>query len=125
MSDVRHYARAREHLESDDMNQAGNEAATLNARLAVSVAAREICKELRNSLAGINGRLHDVMVALEPDAGLVGFTSESSPIWINPRQVVAVTSDADDITTIHAGIGRDFIVDVDLNAAAMKLGVSA
>lgn len=126
MSDVRHYVRAREHLEND-MTEASHDGATLNAQLAVSVAVRETCGELRNSLNGIKGRLQDLKPE-PPDANLVAFTlpgADHSPIWINPAQVVvAVASDVDGITTIHTGIGRDFSVDADLNTVVGKLGVS-
>lgn len=121
MSDVRHYARAREHLEGD-MNQASDLAAALNAQLAVSVAVRELCGELRNSLQGINGRLHDVASALEPDAGLVWLHSKCA---ISPTHVTAVTvTDGGDVE-VHTTQSKYTLRGLDAHDVAMKLGVSA
>lgn len=124
MSDVRHYARAREHLENH-MDPTRDSAATLNAQLAASVAVRELCGELRNSLQGINSRLRDVASALDTDANLVQVDDET---FVSLNHVVAVFVDPVDPECCRVRLsdrGPDLqIINRQAPEIASKLGVS-
>lgn len=125
MSDVTHYARARKTLESE-LTEASVEGATLNALLAVSTAARETAGEIRNGLHGLDTRLRDLANHGADDAGLVSFTTDTGPVWISIRHVVAVEPaiDMDDLTIIRTIDGRWVMVEGDMHATVGRLGVA-
>ncbi len=131
MADMTHANRARKYLENRSETL---ETVSVDSTLAVATATRESATEIRNGVRNIENRLHDISSALEADAGLVGFTRicqidadkrSIDQLWINPRQVVAVSPSGEGKTWVHLTDGRHFILDGELHSIAMKLGVSA
>lgn len=122
MSDVRHYARAREHLEND-MTEASFDGATMNALLAVSTAQRETTAEVRNGLRDLNYRLRDLK-SEPPDANLVWLhdAEADAPLALNPSHVVAVYTSKNCVAVETTT--QIFEVTGDLNSVVGKLGVS-